>query len=96
VNLIPKKTARKFVDAVERRLAETNFKHKSRVPVEVMQAYGKKRRRADGFTHVVFGHFHTKLVLHGAATVMVLPPWYETGEAMMIDPVTGAFDFVVI
>lgn len=96
VSLVPKKTARKFVDSVERRLADSNFKHKSRVPVELMQAYGKKRRRSDGFTRVVFGHFHTKLVLHGAATVMVLPPWYETGEAMVIDPVTGAFDFVVV
>ena len=96
VTLIPKKTAKKFVDNMEKRLADTNFKHKSRVPVELMQDYGKKRRRADGFTHVVFGHFHQKLVLHGAATVTVLPPWYETGEAMMIDPVTGAFEFVVV
>ena len=29
-------------------------------------------------------------------TVTVLPPWYETGEAMVIDPETGEFEFVVI
>jgi hypothetical protein len=29
-------------------------------------------------------------------TVTVLPPWYETGEAMVIDPATGEFEFAVI
>ena len=95
VNLIPKKIAKNFVDSVERRLAHSNFKHKSRVPVELMQAYGKSRSR-EGFTDVVFGHFHNKLVLPGKATVTVLPPWYESGEAMVIDPRTGESRFVVI
>ncbi len=95
VNLIPKKIARNFVDRVEKRLAGSNFKHKSRLPVELMEAYGKQRAR-EGFTDVVLGHFHNKVVLPGQATVTVLPPWYETGEAMVIDPVTGASDFVVI
>jgi len=97
INLIPKKTARKFVDSVEQRLAKTNFKHKSRLPVELMTAYGKKRA-ADGYTDVVFGHFHHKTVLpsDGGATVTVLPPWYETGEAMMISPETGASEFVIV
>ena len=95
VNLIPKKIAKNFVDSVERRLAHSNFKHKSRVPVELMQAYGKSRS-GEGFTDVVFGHFHSKLVLPGKATVTVLPPWYETGEAMVIDPRTGASRFETI
>lgn len=95
VNLIPKKTARNFVDGMEKRLAQSNFKHKSRLPVEQMQAYGRKRSR-EGFTHVVFGHFHAKVVMPGNATVAVLPPWYETGEAMVIDPKTGLFEFAVI
>jgi UDP-2,3-diacylglucosamine hydrolase len=95
VNLIPKKTARKFVDSVEQRLSSSNFKHKSRIPVELMEAYGRKRG-GEGFTHVVFGHFHNKLVLPGTTTVTVLPPWYETGEAMVIDPESGEFSFAVI
>jgi UDP-2,3-diacylglucosamine hydrolase len=95
VNFVPKKIARSFVDSVERKLAGSNFKHKSRVPVELMQEYGRKRAR-EGFTDVVFGHFHNKLVIPGNATVTVLPPWYETGEAMRIDPATGASEFVVI
>jgi len=97
VDLIPKKLARNFVDSVEQRLSKSNFKHKSRLPVEQMEAYGRKRAR-EGFTHVVFGHFHNKVVLQAgrSMTVTVLPPWYESGEAMCIDPVTGAFEFVVV
>lgn len=97
VDLIPKKMARNFVDGVERRLASSNFKHKSRLPLEMMERYGHVRAR-EGFTHVVFGHFHHKLVLNAgrSMTVTVLPPWYETGEAMRIDPVTGQFDWVTI
>jgi len=93
LRFIPRRTARKFVDSVEQRLAKTNFKHKSRMPVERMEAYGRKRRR-DGYTHVVFGHFHQKLVLPGEMTVTVLPPWYETGEAMVIDPDSGDFGWL--
>jgi UDP-2,3-diacylglucosamine hydrolase len=96
VNLIPGKTARRFVDDVEKRLSKSNFKHKSRLPLELMNAYGAKRGR-DGFTDIVFGHFHQKLVLPTpGATVTILPPWYETGEAMRIDPATGASDFVKV
>jgi UDP-2,3-diacylglucosamine hydrolase len=97
VNFIPKKIARDFVDGMEARLSRSNFKHKMRVPVERLEAYGRKRA-SEGFTHVVLGHFHEKLVLDAgrAMKVTVLPPWYETGEAMRIDSVTGEFDFVVV
>ncbi|HEX8408010.1 MAG TPA: metallophosphoesterase [Thermoanaerobaculia bacterium] len=95
VHLIPRKIAKNFVDSVEQRLAGSNFKHKSRVPVELMEAYGRSRS-SEGFTDVVFGHFHNKLVLPGKATVTVLPPWYESGEAMVIDPRTGASRFAVV
>ncbi len=92
LKFIPKKTARNFVDGVEARLAKTNFKHKSQLPIERMEAYGR-RRMGDGYTHEVFGHFHEKLVIPGDITITVLPPWYETGEAMRIDPHTGEFEW---
>ena len=91
LELIPRRTARGFVDSVEKRLAKTNFKHKSRLPLELLQAYGTRRKR-EGFTDVVFGHFHQKAVMPAdGVTITILPPWYETGEAMAIDPVTGEF-----
>jgi hypothetical protein len=87
--------ARKFVDSVEERLSGSNFKHKARLPIEQMETYARTRG-AEGFTHIVLGHFHEKLVLPGPTTVTVLPPWYETGEAMAIDPETGEFTWVTV
>lgn len=95
VNLIPKKIAKNFVDSVEQRLSRSNFKHKTTLPLELMHAFGRKRARG-GITHVVFGHFHEKLVMPGEPTIAILPPWYETGEALVIDPESGAFSFAVI
>ncbi|HUP44460.1 MAG TPA: UDP-2,3-diacylglucosamine diphosphatase [Thermoanaerobaculia bacterium] len=96
VKLVPGPIARRLVDRVEKRLARSNFKHKTRLPLELMEAYGR-RRGGEGFTHVVFGHFHHKLVLPaGDTTVAVLPAWYEKREAMMIAPDTGEFRFVQI
>lgn len=95
LKFVPRRVARSFVDSVERRLARSNFKHKSRLPIEHMRNYVDQRSE-EGITHVVFGHFHEKLVLEGASTVTVLPPWYENGEAMIIDPETGSFDWVMV
>lgn len=96
VKLVPGGVARWAADRVEKKLARSNFKHKTRLPIELMEAYGRKRAE-EGFTHVVFGHFHHKLVLPaGKATVAVLPAWYEKREAMVIAPDTGEFRFVEI
>lgn len=96
LSLTPRRTARRFVDSVEQRLARTNFKHKSVLPLEMMKSYARSRA-AEGITDVVFGHFHKKLVLPaGGVTVTVLPPWYEEGEAMVIDPETGESTFAVV
>ena len=96
LKFVPRRLARSFVDSVEKRLARSNFKHKSRLPIGNIEEYGRKRA-AEGFTDVVFGHFHEKLVLPTpGARVTILPPWYETGEAMAIDPGSGEFSFVEI
>jgi UDP-2,3-diacylglucosamine hydrolase len=96
VRFIPKGIARRFVDRVERRLAMSNFKHKTRLPVELMEAYGRSRSE-QGYDTVVFGHFHHKLIVPaGKATVAVLPPWFEHGEAMVVDPGTGEYSFVIL
>jgi UDP-2,3-diacylglucosamine pyrophosphatase LpxH len=96
LKLVPRGAARSFVDGVEKRLARSNFKHKSQLPIAHFERYGRERG-GEGITDVVFGHFHQKLVLPTAgARIMILPPWYETGEAMAIDPVSGEFSFVEI
>jgi UDP-2,3-diacylglucosamine pyrophosphatase LpxH len=96
VGLVPKNLARTFVDRVEKKLARSNFKHKTRLPVELMEAYGRKRKQ-DGFDVVVFGHFHHKLLVPaGDAMVAVLPAWYESGEALMVDPASGDYQYVMV
>ncbi|HYS55740.1 MAG TPA: UDP-2,3-diacylglucosamine diphosphatase [Thermoanaerobaculia bacterium] len=96
LKLIPQKAARRFVENVEKKLSRTNFKHKSRLPLAQMENYAR-RRRTEGFTNVVFGHFHEKLVMPaGDAIVTIVPPWYENGEAMVINPATGEFDWTVV
>lgn len=93
VKLWPAGSARRLVDAVEKRLRNANFKHKRRLPTELMEAYGRKRSE-EGFDVVVFGHFHHKLLLESdGTTVAVLPAWYESEEAMVISPDTGEFSF---
>lgn len=92
--LVPRKMARNLVNNVEKRLARSNFKHKSRLPIELMEQYGRKRH-SQGFDRIVFGHFHEKTIVpSGDATVVVLPAWYESGEAMMVSPETGHYTFV--
>ncbi len=96
VKLIPKLLARRMVDGVEKKLAMSNFKHKTRLPVELMEAYGRKKGE-EGVDMVVFGHFHRKLVVPaGKATVTVLPAWHDKGEALMVDPLSGESSFVIV
>lgn len=54
---VPRRLARRFVDSTERRLSRTNFKHKMRIPEEVVRAYGE-RRLAEGHDVLLVGHFH--------------------------------------
>jgi UDP-2,3-diacylglucosamine hydrolase len=96
LNFIPGKRARKFVDDMEQRLSRSNFKHKSVLPLDLMEQYGRKRAK-QGFTDVVLGHFHEKQSLPaGNATVTILPPWYETGEAMAVDLESGKYEWVTV
>lgn len=96
VRMVPKTAARRFVDRVEQRMAKSNFKHKTRLPVELMEKFGRARA-AEGIDTVVFGHFHRKLIVPaGNATVAVLPAWYEQNEAMMVSPRTGEYSWVIL
>lgn len=54
---IPGAVARRIVHGTERALAQTNFKHKVRIPEEVIRAYAA-RRLAEGHDALLLGHFH--------------------------------------
>lgn len=96
VRMVPRTIARRLVDRVERKLSRSNFKHKTRLPVELMEEYGRARGN-EGYDVVVFGHFHHKLLLpESDPRVIVLPAWFERGEALAISPLSGQWRFEVV
>jgi len=54
---LPRRIVAPLVHSTERRLSETNFKHKVRVPEAAIRRYAE-RRLAEGHDVVLFGHFH--------------------------------------
>ena len=55
---------------VEARLYRSNFKHKTRLPVEMIRAYAEQRFR-EGVDVLLLGHFHRSWTERvGTATVL--------------------------
>lgn len=54
---LPGALARGVVTGTERRLGRTNFRHKSRIPDEVITNYAARRLR-EGYDLLLLGHFH--------------------------------------
>jgi len=57
VRFLPGPLARRIMHSTEGQLAETNFKHRDRLPEEPIRAYGR-RRLAEGYDVLLLGHFH--------------------------------------
>jgi UDP-2,3-diacylglucosamine hydrolase len=75
---LPRAAARRFVASTERRLGDTNFKHKARIPEEAIRAYGA-RRLAEGYDLLVLGHFHEAREWSVAGgTVRLLEAWFTS------------------
>jgi UDP-2,3-diacylglucosamine hydrolase len=84
--LVPRGIANRFVWNVEARLDRSNFKHKSRLPLETIRAFAR-RRFADGADVVLLGHFHKAWAEDlGPGRVEILPAfvdekrWMEIGD----------------
>ncbi len=54
---LPGPLARRAVHSTERRLAQTNFRHRKRVPEEPIRRFAE-RRFAEGYKKLLVGHFH--------------------------------------
>ena len=72
---------------VEKRLYRSNFKHKTRLPVEMIRRFAS-RRFAEGFDVLLLGHFHRPWAeTVGSGRVEILPAfvderrWMEIGES---------------
>ena len=86
IALIPKKAGNRFVWKVEARLYRSNFKHKTRLPVEMIREFAK-RRFAEGNDVLLLGHFHKSWVEETRfGRVEILPAfvderkWMEIGD----------------
>ena len=57
IDFLPRNAANRFVWKVEERLYRSNFKHKTRLPVEMIREFAARRFR-EGFDVLLLGHFH--------------------------------------
>ena len=75
---LPAGLARSLADGTERRLAETNFEHKSRVPEGVLRRYGELQLQGE-YEELLLGHFHQALEwdLPGGK-LRVADAWFRT------------------
>jgi UDP-2,3-diacylglucosamine pyrophosphatase LpxH len=75
---LPGALARRFVHDMDRRLAETNFEHKIRVPEAAIRRFGEQRL-AEGHDVLLLGHFHKSLrfAVRGGE-VRILDAWFNT------------------
>jgi UDP-2,3-diacylglucosamine hydrolase len=85
MKLIPSSSARRIVAKTERRLRESNFKHKSRLPVDLIRSFAEKRF-ARGDDVVLLGHFHEawREEMPGGE-VQIVPPFLEERRWLEID-----------
>jgi len=75
---LPSAVARRLVAKTERGLADTNFRHKSRIPEEAVRRYAR-RRIAEGYDLVVLGHFHEARTWRvDGGEVRLLEAWFRS------------------
>lgn len=88
---IPGPLARRVVHGTEQRLAKSNFRHKSRIPEEVLEHFATERLAGD-LDEVVLGHFHEEFDRPvPGGRVRVMDAWFHhrtmqwIGDAPTID-----------
>lgn len=84
VGFVPRRAANRFVWGVEARLYRTNFKHKTRLPLETIRAFARRRFR-EGIDVVLLGHFHKSWSEDvGGGHVEILPAFVEEKRWMEV------------
>jgi UDP-2,3-diacylglucosamine hydrolase len=86
IDFIPTAFANRLVWQIEARLYRSNFKHKSRLPVEMIRAFAQRRLR-QGIDVILLGHFHTSWTeAVDGGRVEILPAFVEERRWMEIAP----------
>jgi UDP-2,3-diacylglucosamine pyrophosphatase LpxH len=85
LNFVPKAAGNRLVWRTEARLHRANFKHKQRLPVDMIRRFA--RRRFDrGIDVLLLGHFHKSWTEPlGRGRVEILPAFVEERRWMKID-----------
>jgi UDP-2,3-diacylglucosamine hydrolase len=80
VRNIPKGLAHRMVHSTEKRLSQTNFKHRAVLPEEAIRSYAE-RRLAEGHDVLLLGHFHEPRVFAvRGGEVRLLDAWFRSRE----------------
>jgi UDP-2,3-diacylglucosamine hydrolase len=78
VGNIPRRLAHSMVHSTERRLSQTNFKHRAVLPEEAIRRYAE-RRLAEGYDVLLLGHFHEPRVWRvDGGEVRLLDAWFRS------------------
>ncbi len=74
---LPRRLAHRVVNSTERRLSQTNFKHKVRLPEAAIRTYAE-RRLAEGHDVLLLGHFHEPRTWQvKGGEVRLLDAWFQ-------------------
>jgi UDP-2,3-diacylglucosamine hydrolase len=84
IDFIPRTLANRFVWNVEARLHHSNFRHKTRLPVEMIRAFAQKRF-LQGIDVLLLGHFHKSWAESvDGGRIEILPAFVEERRWMEI------------
>ena len=85
LHVIPKGAGNRLVWKTEARLYRSNFKHKTRLPVEMIRRFAERRFR-DGYDVLLLGHFHKSWSENvGSGRVEILPAFVDERQWMEIN-----------
>ncbi|HXT22535.1 MAG TPA: UDP-2,3-diacylglucosamine diphosphatase [Thermoanaerobaculia bacterium] len=84
MRFLPARLARRLVDSTERKLAQTNFKHRVAIPTAAIERFAARRLR-EGHDVLLLGHFHEerRWAVPGGE-VWLLPAWFQTRQVQWI------------
>jgi UDP-2,3-diacylglucosamine pyrophosphatase LpxH len=78
MRFLPTRLARRLVDSTERKLAQTNFKHRVAIPTAAIERFAA-RRLPEGHDVLILGHFHEERRWRvPGGEIWLLPAWFRS------------------
>jgi UDP-2,3-diacylglucosamine hydrolase len=75
---LPAALAQRAVHGTEKRLAQTNFKHRTEIPAGAIRSYGERRFK-EGYDLMILGHFHEAQRFEVAGgEILALDAWFRS------------------